>query len=47
MIRRDDYVGNAMRLNEFLVRRALAKLGKPVERDQFASSEATLPVTIW
>ena len=46
VIRRDDYVGNAMRLNEFLVRRGLAKLGKPVERDQFASSEATLPIII-
>jgi len=30
-VRRDDYAGNAMRLNEFLVRRELAKLGKPVD----------------
>jgi len=28
------------------VRRELARLGKPVERDQFASSEATLPIII-
>ena len=46
VIRRDDYVGNAIRLNEFLERRELARLGKPVERDQFASSEATLPIVI-
>ena len=36
VVRRDDYAGNAMRLNEFLVRRELAKFGKPVELDQFA-----------
>jgi putative endopeptidase len=45
-VRRDDYVGNAMRLNEFLVRREIAKLGKPVELDQFASPNATLPIVI-
>ena len=46
VVRRDDYVGNAMRLNEFLVRRELARLGKPVERDEFANSQATLPIII-
>ena len=46
VIRRDDYAGNAMRVNEFLVRRELAKLGKPVELDQFASPNATLPIVI-
>ena len=45
-VRRDDYAGNAMRLNEFLVRRELAKLGKPVELDQFAVPNSTLPIVI-
>jgi putative endopeptidase len=45
-IRRDDYAGNAMRLNEFLTRRELAKLGKPVVLDQFASPTTTLPIII-
>jgi predicted metalloendopeptidase len=45
-IRRDDYVGNAMRLNEFTVRRELAKLGKPVELDHFAIPKNTLPIVI-
>jgi predicted metalloendopeptidase len=46
VVRRDDYVGNAMRVNEFLVRRELAKLGKPVVLDQFADSRTTLPIVI-
>ena len=46
VVRRDDYVGNAMRLNEFMVRRELARLGKPVERDEFSNTEATLPIII-
>ena len=37
---------DALQVNTELVRRGLAKLGKPVERDQFASSEATLPIII-
>ena len=45
-IRRDDYVGNAMRLNAFLARRELSRLGKPVERDEFANAQATLPIVI-
>ncbi len=45
-IRRDDYAGNAMRLNEFLVRRELAKLGRPVELDQFAVPNSTLPIVV-
>jgi predicted metalloendopeptidase len=45
-VRRDDYAGNAMRLNEFLVRRELDKLGKPVELDQFAVPDSTLPIVI-
>ncbi len=46
VVRRDDYVGNAMRLNEFLERRELAKLGKPVELDHFAMPKLTLPIVI-
>jgi putative endopeptidase len=46
VVHRDDYVGNAMRLNEFGVRRELAKLGKPVELDQFATPNVTLPIVI-
>lgn len=45
-VRRDDYAGNAMRINEYLARRELAKLGKPVELDQFASAKFTLPIVI-
>jgi predicted metalloendopeptidase len=45
-VRRDDYAGNAMRLNEYLVRRELAKFGKPVELDQFAVPDQTLPIVI-
>jgi putative endopeptidase len=46
VVRRDDYAGNAMRLNEFMVRRELAKLGKPVELDHFAVPNSTLPIVI-
>ena len=45
-VRRDDYAGNAMRLNEFLMRRELAKLGKPVVLDEFAVPNSTLPIVI-
>lgn len=45
-IRRDDYVGNAQRLNTFAMRRNLAKLGQPVTYDGFAAYGETLPVTI-
>jgi putative endopeptidase len=34
-IARDDLVGNLMRAREFEVRRGLAKLGKPVDRDEW------------
>jgi putative endopeptidase len=34
-IARDDLVGNVMRAREFEVRRGLAKLGKPVDRDEW------------
>ena len=45
-IRRDDYLGNALRLNEFSVRRDLARLGKPVVEDAFAIPGTTLPIDI-
>lgn len=45
-VRRDDYAGNAMRINEYSTRRELAKFGKPVERDQFATPRYTLPIVI-
>jgi putative endopeptidase len=45
-IRRDDYLGNVQRINNFLVRRDLAKLGKPVVEDGFAVAGNTLPTDI-
>ena len=45
-IRRDDYLGNVLRLNEFSVRRDLARLGKPVTEDAFAIPGSTLPIDI-
>jgi predicted metalloendopeptidase len=45
-IRRDDYFGNMLRLNEFASRRALARLGQPVSEDGFADSKHTLPTVV-
>jgi putative endopeptidase len=45
-IRRDDYLGNVFRLNEFRARRDLAKFGQKVMEDQFASPGKTLPIDI-
>jgi len=45
-IRRDDYLGNVFRLNEFSARRDLARWGQPVTFDGFADPSATLPVII-
>lgn len=45
-IRRDDYLGNALRLNEFRARRENARLGKPVVEDRFADARATLPIIV-
>ena len=45
-IRRDDYLGNAMRSNEFSARRDLAKLGKPVVPDGFNDPSTTLPTVV-
>jgi putative endopeptidase len=45
-IRRDDYLGNVQRINEFVGRRNLAKYGKPVVEDGFAMAGHTLPTVI-
>lgn len=45
-VRRDDYLGNALRINEFRARRSLARLGKPVDEDLFADPAATLPTVV-
>ena len=45
-IRRDDYLGNALRLNQFDLDRNLAKAGTPVVDDEFAIPGATLPTDI-
>ncbi|QMS89212.1 M13 family metallopeptidase [Nostoc edaphicum CCNP1411] len=45
-IRPDDYFGNVIRIKEFLSRRNLALLGKPVIRDEFNDPEATLPISV-
>lgn len=43
-IRPDDFLGNVHRINAFMVRRNIERLGKPVVPDQFASPGQTLPV---
>jgi len=45
-IRRDDYLGNAMRLNQFDLEHNLVKAGTPVVDDEFAIPGATLPTDI-
>ena len=45
-IRRDDYLGNVLRLNTFLARRENARLGRPVKTDGFAQAGSTLPIDI-
>ena len=44
--RRDDYFGNAARSNEYIVRRSLARLGKPPAPDRFADPEHGLPTIV-
>ena len=43
-VRRDDYLGNVLRLNEFLARRDLVRLGGPVKEDGFSIAGSTLPI---
>ncbi len=45
-IRRDDYFGNVVRLNEFKTQRDFARYGKPVKEDTFAIANATLPTVV-
>jgi predicted metalloendopeptidase len=45
-IRRDDFYGNVLRLNEFGARRNLAKFGQPVSEDGFAIPDSTLPTVV-
>jgi putative endopeptidase len=41
-IKRDDLVGNAMRANQFEYRRNVGKLGKPIDRSEWAMSPQTV-----
>jgi len=45
-IRRDDYFGNVVRVNEFKMRRDVARLGKPVKEDTFVIPNSTLPTVV-
>ena len=45
-IRRDDYLGNMMRLNQFEMNRNMAKLGEPVVSEEFNIAGSTLPTDI-
>jgi predicted metalloendopeptidase len=45
-IRRGDFFGSMLRLNEFASRRALARLGQPVADDGFADTKHTLPTVV-
>ncbi len=45
-IRRDDYLGNVLRLNRFSVERNLSKLNQAITFDEFASAGQTLPIDI-
>jgi putative endopeptidase len=42
VINPDDLVGNAMRANQFEYRRNLAKLGKPIDRDEWGMAPQTV-----
>jgi putative endopeptidase len=45
-IRRDDYLGNILRINTFATRRELSRLGGPVVQDGFSMAGSTLPIDI-
>ena len=45
-VRRGDYFGSMLRLNEFASRRTLARLGQPVSEDEFADTKHTLPTVV-
>ncbi len=45
-IRRDDYFGNVLRINEFKTRRDVTRLGKPVKEGTFVVPGSTLPTVV-
>jgi len=45
-VQRDDYFGDVTRLNEFAVRRALARLGTPPAPDAFSNPQNSLPTVV-
>jgi putative endopeptidase len=45
-VQRDDYFGDVTRLNEFAVRRALARLGTPPAPDAFSNPKNSLPTVV-
>jgi putative endopeptidase len=45
-IRADDHFGNSQRVDEFLLRRELARVGKPVVHERFANPPYTTPVSV-
>jgi putative endopeptidase len=45
-IRPDDHFGNSQRADEFLLRRELARVGKPVVPERFAAPPYTTPVSV-
>jgi putative endopeptidase len=45
-IRPDDYLGNVQRAAEFLLRREIAQLGKPVVIERFAVPGKTTPISV-
>jgi putative endopeptidase len=46
IIRPDDHFGNSQRVDEFLLRRELARVGKPVVHERFANPPYTTPVSV-
>ena len=45
-IRPDDHFGNVRRVNEFIMRRELARVGRPVVLERFAAPSATTPISV-
>jgi len=45
-IRRDDYFGNVVRVNEFKMRRDVLDSAKPVQEDTFVIPNSTLPTVV-
>jgi putative endopeptidase len=45
-VRPNDHFGNVRRINEFLMRRELARVGKPVVPERFASPPYTTPISV-